>query len=84
MKEVDMLLGMIDDMQITEQRVIEVLCRWLGREQVRDMMLANGWLDEATHGGDRVGWAQEMRFRQQILDGQPDEAQEWYDFDPEC
>jgi hypothetical protein len=67
MKEVDMLLDMIDDMQITEQRVIDVLCRWLGREQVRDMMLANGWLDEEYEH-----------------DGQPDEAQEWYDFDPEC
>jgi hypothetical protein len=67
MKEVDMLLDMIDDMQITEQRVIDVLCRWLGRDQVREMMRANGWLDEEYEH-----------------DGQPDEAQEWYDFDPEC
>jgi hypothetical protein len=83
MKEVEMLLGMIDDMQITEQRVIDVLCRWLGREQVRDMMRANGWLDE-EEDRDPFSTMLEMQFRQQILDGQPDEAQEWYDFDPEC
>jgi hypothetical protein len=70
MKEVDMLLDMIEDGQLREDRVIDVLCRWLGREQVRDMMLANGWLDEEEEDYEH--------------DGQPDEAQEWRDFDPEC
>jgi len=70
MKEVEMLFEMIDDGQLSEERVIEAACRWLGRDQLREMMRANGWLDEEE--GDYEH------------DGQPDEAQEWYDFDPEC
>ena len=83
MKEVDMLLDMVEDGQLHEDRVIEVLCRWLGREGVRDMMRANGWLDE-EEDRDPFSTMLEMQFRQRILDGQPDEAQEWHDFDPEC
>ena len=38
----------------------------------------------ARHEGAHLTWCVHYRNEQMDDDGQPDEAQEWHDFDPEC
>jgi hypothetical protein len=63
----DKLIGMIDD-EMLDSRDVAIACiKWMGENDIYEMMDANEWSD---------------RFMED--DGQPDEAQEWADFDPEC
>ena len=63
------LLEMIDDGVISAEIVAEMCLAYMSEDDVEDMMRANDLLlDEDDED----------------YDGQPDEAQEWESFDPEC
>ena len=62
------LLDMMDAGEIDARTVADMALMWLAESDVKEMMLAND-LVETDEDED---------------DGQPDEAQEWADFDPDC
>ena len=70
-KYTNMLLEMIDDGLIDRDLVITACLKYMSEDEVQDMMEANEFIDEQFEDEDEY-------------DGQPDEAQEWADFDPEC
>jgi hypothetical protein len=64
------LIAMMDEGLISAEAVAEMALAYMSEDDVADMMRANDiLLDEE----DEDDW-----------DGQPDEAQEWADFDPDC
>jgi hypothetical protein len=63
-----MLLEMIDDGLIDRDLVITACLKYMSEDDVQDMMEANEFIDEQFEDDD----------------GQPDEAQEWESFDPDC
>jgi hypothetical protein len=64
------LIEMMDEGLITAESVAEMCLAYMSEDDVADMMRCNDILDEDEEDED---W-----------DGQPDEAQEWADFDPDC
>ena len=62
------LLEMMDEGLISAQSVAEMALAYMSEDDVADMMRANDILDEEEDDDD----------------GQPDEAQEWESFDPDC
>ncbi len=69
------LLDAIDQGLLTPQAVVEMALTYMSESDVEDMMRVNDllyYLDAEDEEEDEE-W-----------DGQPYEAQEWYDFDPEC
>ena len=62
------LLDMMDEGVISAQAVAEMALSYMSEDEVADMMRANDILDEEDDE----------------YDGQPDEAQEWESFDPDC
>jgi hypothetical protein len=71
-KYTNMLLEMIEDGLLDRDTVIMACVKFMSEAEVQDMMEANEFIEEQFEDEDE-DW-----------DGQPDEAQEWYDFDPEC
>lgn len=71
-KYTNMLLEMIEDGLLDRDTVIMACVKFMSEDEVQDMMEANEFIPEQFEDEDEE-W-----------DGQPDEAQEWYDFDPEC
>ena len=71
-KYTNMLLEMIEDGLLDRDTVIMACVKFMSEDEVQDMMEANEFIPEQFEDEDE-DW-----------DGQPDEAQEWYDFDPEC
>ncbi len=67
-KYTNMLLEMIDDGLIDRDLVITACLKYMSEDDVQDMMEANEFIDEQFEDDD----------------GQPDEAQEWESFDPDC
>ena len=65
------LLNMMDEGLISAQAVAEMALSYMSEDEVADMMRCNDILDEDED-------------EDEDYDGQPDEAQEWADFDPEC
>jgi hypothetical protein len=59
---------MMDDGLISAQAIAEMALAYMSEDDVADMMRANDILDEEDDE----------------YDGQPDEAQEWADFDADC
>jgi hypothetical protein len=66
-----MLLEMIDDGLLDRDTVITACLKYMSEDDVQDMMEANEFIEEQFEDEDEA-------------DGQPDEAQEWESFDPEC
>ena len=66
-----MLLEMIDDGLIDRDLVINACLKYMSEDDVQDMMEANEFIEEQYEDEDED-------------DGQPDEAQEWADFDADC
>jgi hypothetical protein len=66
------LLEMVEEGVLDRDTVIMACVKYMSEDEVRDMMFANDFLE------DTDDWDEDE------YDGQPDEAQEWYDFDPEC
>ena len=62
------LIDMMDEGLISAEAVAEMALAYMSEDDVADMMRANDILDE----------------EEDEYDGQPDEAQEWHDFDPDC
>jgi hypothetical protein len=69
-KQTNKLIDMMDEGLINADTVAEMCLAYMSEDDVADMMRANDILDEDE---DEDEW-----------DGQPDEAQEWESFDPEC
>ncbi len=63
------LLEMMDEGLISAQAVAEMALSYMSEDDVADMMRSNDILDEED---------------EDEADGQPDEAQEWESFDPDC
>jgi len=68
----NMLLEMVEDNVLDRDHVIMACLKYMSEDEVQDMMEANEFIDEQFEDEDDE------------CDGQPDEAQEWADFDPEC
>jgi hypothetical protein len=64
------LLEMMDEGLISAQSVAEMALAYMSEDEVADMMRSNDILDEDEEDDE--------------YDGQPDEAQEWESFDPDC
>ncbi len=69
-KYTNQLLDMIEDGLLDRDTVIMACVRYMSEDEVQDMMEANEFIEE--------------QFEDEEHDGQPDEAQEWHDFDPDC
>ncbi len=67
-KYTNQLLDMIEDGLLDRDTVIMACVKYMSEDEVQDMMEANEFIEE--------------QFEEH--DGQPDEAQEWHDFDPDC
>lgn len=70
------LLDAIDQGLLSPQAVVEMAVSYMSEDEVHDMMRVNDllyYLDAEEDEEEDSEW-----------DGQPDEAQEWYDFDPDC
>lgn len=65
----DRALELIDIGVISAEELVTMCLKYMSAEAVADMLDAN-----------ELG----ERFQEDEYDGQPDEAQEWYDFDPDC
>jgi hypothetical protein len=63
------LIAMMDEGLISAEAVAEMALAYMSEDDVADMMRANDILDYEDEDED---------------DGQPDEAQEWADFDADC
>ena len=66
------LLSLVEDGMIDKDTLIRDLLGYLSESEVADFARKNDiitWLDRDEDEED---------------DGQPSEAQEWYDFDPDC
>ena len=67
-KATNKLIEMMDEGLITAEAVAEMALCYMSEDDVADMMRSNDILEED----------------EDVYDGQPDEMQEWHDFDPEC
>ena len=65
------LLDMMDNGEIDPRTVADMALSWLSESSVKEMMLANDLVEDEEEDDEDY-------------DGQPDEAQEWADFDPDC
>ena len=65
------LLEMVDEGLIDKESLIQDLLGWLSEDEVKEFAERNDYIVDEDEEDDEY-------------DGQPDEAQEWYDFDPEC
>jgi hypothetical protein len=69
-KYTNMLMDMIDEGLLDRDLVITACLKYMSEDEVQDMMEANEFIEE--------------QYEDDEYDGQPDEAQEWADFDPDC
>ena len=70
-QQTNYLLELIDSGLLDARDVVTMALKYMSEDEVADMMRINDVLveDDEEFGDD---------------DRQPDEAQEWYDFDPDC
>lgn len=69
MKHRDKLIELVQDGMLDPMMALEMCASWMSDDEVGEMLDANE-LSE--------------RFDTDECDGQPDEAQEWESFDPDC
>jgi len=70
-QQTNYLLDLIDSGLLDARDVVTMAVKYMSEDEVADMMRINDVLvEDDEEFGD--------------YDGQPDEAQEWYDFDPDC
>ena len=65
-----MVMDMMDEGVMSAQAVADMCLAYMSEDDVKDMCRANDLLPEDEEDEE--------------CDGQPDEAQEWADFDPDC
>ena len=68
------LLDAIEQGLLSPQAVVEMALTYMSEDEVHDMMRVN----------DLLYYLDAEEDEDSEWDGQPDEAQEWYDFDPDC
>ena len=66
------LISMMDEGLISAEAVAEMALAYMSEDDVKDMCRANDLLLDEDYDEDEED------------DGQPDEAQEWADFDADC
>ena len=69
----DFALGLVDEGMIDPMMLLQAALNWMSHDEVREMLDAN---ELSPRFDERDDWDEDDR--------QPDEAQEWYDFDPDC
>jgi len=70
------ILELVEEGLLDRDTVIMACLKYMSEDDVADMAHANEFfLDEDEDEEDE---------EDEEWDGQPDEAQEWYDFDPDC
>jgi hypothetical protein len=72
---------MMDNGEISATAVAEMCLCYMSEDDVKDMMLANDIVDEDDNYDFDLEAGEDFA---DGYDGQPDEAQEWHDFDPDC
>ena len=77
--ETNKLLDKIDEGLLDPKDVVLACVKWMSEDDVADMADANEWSDRFADGPH---CREEDEYDED--DGQPDEAQEWHDFDPDC
>jgi hypothetical protein len=71
-QQTNYLLELIDSGMLDPRDVVTMALKYMSEDEVADMMRINDILvEDDEEFGD-------------YDDRQPDEAQEWYDFDPDC
>ena len=70
-KQTNKLIDMMDQGLINADTEAEMCLAYMSEDDVAGMMLANDILEDEDEEDDE-------------FDGQPDEAQEWESFDPDC
>jgi len=84
------LLQLIDDGIVDKDDVINACLGAMSEADVVQMCEANGYMTECEDCDTLItddegdGLCDNCRDASDEDDGQPDEAQEWYDFDPDC
>ena len=68
----DFALDLVNDGLIDPMMLLQAALNWMSHDEVREMLDAN----ELSPRFDEDD--------EDEYDGQPDEAQEWHDFDPDC
>lgn len=66
------ILELVEEGLLDRDTVIMACLKYMSEDEVADMAHANEFFLDEDEDEDEE-W-----------DGQPDEAQEWYDFDPDC
>ena len=80
-KYANMVLDMMDEGVIDPKAVAEMCLAYMSEAEVEDMCRDNDLLpEEDEYDFDREAGEDFA----DGYDGQPDEAQEWHDFDPDC
>jgi hypothetical protein len=67
------ILELVEEGLLDRDTVIMACLKYMSEDDVSDMAHANEFFLDEDEDEDDEEW-----------DGQPDEAQEWYDFDPDC
>jgi len=71
----DRALELVESGMVTAEDMLTMCLKYMSAEAVADMLDANELSERFQEDWDEEEYA---------YDGQPDEAQEWYDFDPDC
>ncbi len=67
------ILELVEEGLLDRDTVIMACLKYMSEDDVADMAHANEFFLDEDEDEEDEDW-----------DGQPDEAQEWYDFDPDC
>ena len=67
------ILELVEEGMLDRDTVIMACLKYMSEDDVADMAHANEFFLDEEEDEEDEEW-----------DGQPDEAQEWYDFDPDC
>ena len=73
----DFALGLVEDGMVDPMLMLQACLNWMSTDEVREML-------DANELSPRFDDDEQDEFDEFDDDRQPDEAQEWYDFDPDC
>ena len=68
------VLDAVDEGMLDKDALIQDLLGWMSEDDVKEFVRRN----------DLMPWLEDDSEDDEEWDGQPDEAQEWADFDPDC
>ena len=71
----DRALELVDMGMVSAEDMLTMCLKYMSTDDVEDMLDANELSPRFQEDWDE---------EEEEWDGQPDEAQEWYDFDPDC